>query len=184
VRIIEHILLLIQDVSRFSTNIRWPSQILTHELLSMNDAFSTVTRARSKSLTTPNTGFVKILYKYQTTVPRLAYYFSYLSSFGFRVFGTTNFMTLSEPFWFFVIQKLTGSVLVFITRTREKRTSADRNLTSGFANANWSFKPHTGPVISNSVGGWRHQDNSGHQNAVLTGITLADCREWKEIHSI
>ena len=29
-----------------------------------------------------------------------------------------------------------------------------------------------------------HQDNSGHQNAVLTGITLADGREWKETHCI
>jgi len=33
----------------------------------MNEAFSTVTRARSKSRTTPNTGFVTILYKLQVS---------------------------------------------------------------------------------------------------------------------
>ena len=44
--------------------------------------------------------------------------------------------------------------------------------------------PHSLPVISNYGGGWHHQDNSGHQNAVLTGITLADGREWKETHCI
>ena len=43
---------------------------------------------------------------------------------------------------------------------------------------------HSLPVISKFVLGWHHQDNSGHQNAGLTGITLADGREWKEIYCI
>ena len=40
-------------------------KILSHELLSTTDSFSAVTRARSKSHTTPNTKCVRILYKYE-----------------------------------------------------------------------------------------------------------------------
>jgi len=40
-------------------------KILTHKFLSTTESFSAVTRARSKSHTTPNTKCVTILYKYE-----------------------------------------------------------------------------------------------------------------------
>ena len=42
--------------------------------------------------------------------------------------------------------------------------------------------PHSLPVISNSVGGWHGQDNSGHQNAGTSGHMFVDDREWKEMY--
>jgi len=50
-----HAQLLVQGLSRFSTNIRSVSQILTDALLSTTVYFSALTRARCKSRTTPNT---------------------------------------------------------------------------------------------------------------------------------
>jgi len=41
------------------------SQTLTEALLSTTESFSAVTRARNKSHTTPNTGCVTILYKWE-----------------------------------------------------------------------------------------------------------------------
>jgi len=55
--------LLIRGVSRFSTHTGSMSQVLIDALLSTTEPFSAVTRARSKSHTTPNTGCVTILYK-------------------------------------------------------------------------------------------------------------------------
>jgi len=56
VRIVNHAQLLIRGVSRFSTNIRSVSQVLTDALLSTTVYFSAVTRARGKSHTAPDTG--------------------------------------------------------------------------------------------------------------------------------
>jgi len=42
--------------------------------------------------------------------------------------------------------------------------------------------PHSLPVMSNSGGCWHHQDDWGHQNAGLTGITLTGGREWSNLH--
>jgi len=63
-RVVNHTLLLIRSVSRFSTTIsvQW-GQTLTNALLRTFGFFSAVTRARSKSHTTPNTDCVTILYK-------------------------------------------------------------------------------------------------------------------------
>jgi len=60
-----HTLLLIKNVSRFSTNERSMRQTLTDALLGTAESSSTVTRVQSKSHTTYNTGCVKILYKYE-----------------------------------------------------------------------------------------------------------------------
>jgi len=57
VRVVNHTLLLlrgVRGVSRFSTNVRWVIQSLTHVLLSITESFLAVTRARSKSHTNPS----------------------------------------------------------------------------------------------------------------------------------
>jgi len=56
VRVVNHAQLLIRGLSRFYTNIRSVSQVLTDALLSTTVYFSALTRARGKSHTTPNTG--------------------------------------------------------------------------------------------------------------------------------
>jgi len=56
VREANHAQLLIWGLSRFSTNIRSVSQVLTDALLSTTVYFSALTRARGKLHTTPNTG--------------------------------------------------------------------------------------------------------------------------------
>ena len=64
VRVVNHTLLLVRSVSRFSTkmSVQW-GQTLADALLRTFGVFSAVTRARSKSHTTPNTECVTILYK-------------------------------------------------------------------------------------------------------------------------
>ena len=64
VRVVNHALLLVRSVSRFSTkmSVQW-GQTLTDALLRTFGVFSAVTRARSKSHTTPNTECVAILYQ-------------------------------------------------------------------------------------------------------------------------
>jgi len=56
VHVVNHAQLLIRGLSRFSTNIRSVSQVLTDALLGTTVYFSAVTRALSKSHTAPNTG--------------------------------------------------------------------------------------------------------------------------------
>jgi len=63
VRVANHTLLLIRGVSQFSTNIKWVNWTITVAPLSTTESFSAVTRARSKSHTTPNTGCAQTLYK-------------------------------------------------------------------------------------------------------------------------
>jgi len=55
-RVANHAQLLIRGLSRFSTNIRPVSQVLTDALLSTTVYFSALTRARVKLHTTPNKG--------------------------------------------------------------------------------------------------------------------------------
>ena len=55
VRVVNHAQLIIRGLSRFSTN-RSVSQVLTDALLSTSVYFSALTRVRSISHTTPNTG--------------------------------------------------------------------------------------------------------------------------------
>jgi len=62
VRVVNHTLLLIWGVYRFSTDMRSVSQTLTDALLSTTKSFLEVNRARRKSHTTPNMGCVQILY--------------------------------------------------------------------------------------------------------------------------
>jgi len=64
VRVVNHTLLLMRSVSWFSTqrSVHW-GQTLTVALLRTTELFPAVTRARSKSHTTPNTECVTILYK-------------------------------------------------------------------------------------------------------------------------
>jgi len=69
VRVVNHTLLLIRRVSWFSTKIsvQW-GKTLTHAFLRTSEVVSAVTRARSKSHTTPNTECVTILYKKVSSV--------------------------------------------------------------------------------------------------------------------